>query len=305
MIGQAVLQCGYRELLPKWTRPPPCGGQLTSNTHANDTSTDRRSRSELKTTGDRGRMDRPRGRRRSAALPADAGLQRLHESDTCLDFDRVRRTGDPEVVFGTGKTPRQVVRILEELHAAHPHRAILATRLEAEATALVATALPAASIDRRSRTVTLGPMPSPRGVVSIVCAGTSDEPVAREAAVTAEVFGASAEVIMDVGIAGLHRILGVQKQLDRADCVVVIAGMEGALASVVGGLTGVPVVAVPTSVGYGASFEGLAALLAMLNSCAPGVTVVNIDNGFGAAVFAARVARRTAVSPTAHRNESG
>jgi NCAIR mutase (PurE)-related protein len=127
--------------------------------------------------------------------------------------------------------------------------------------------------------------------VAVVSAGTSDAPVAREAALTVQVFGAEVEVINDVGVAGLHRVLGVRDRLTRADCLVVVAGMEGALPSVVGGLTGVPLVAVPTSVGYGASFGGLAALLGMLNSCAPGVTVVNIDNGFGAGVFAARVAR--------------
>jgi NCAIR mutase (PurE)-related protein len=125
----------------------------------------------------------------------------------------------------------------------------------------------------------------------VVSAGTSDAPVAAEAALTARVFGASVEVVNDVGVAGLHRVLSVRPVLLGSDCLVVVAGMEGALPSVVGGLTGVPLVAVPTSVGYGASFGGVAALLAMLNSCAPGVTVVNIDNGFGAGVFAARVAR--------------
>jgi hypothetical protein len=127
--------------------------------------------------------------------------------------------------------------------------------------------------------------------VLVICAGTSDLPVAAEAATTARVFGAEADTIGDVGVAGLHRLLSVRDRLDDANALVVVAGMEGALPSVVGGLTGVPIVAVPTSVGYGASFGGLAALLAMLNSCAPGVTVVNIDNGFGAAVHASRIAR--------------
>ena len=140
----------------------------------------------------------------------------------------------------------------------------------------------------------LGPLPQPRGRVAVVSAGTSDAPVAREAAVTIGVFGAGVDVINDVGVAGLHRVLGERSRLAEADCLVVVAGMEGALPSVVGGLTGVPLVAVPTSVGYGASFGGLAALLAMLNSCAPGVTVVNIDNGYGAGVHAARVARQSA-----------
>jgi NCAIR mutase (PurE)-related protein len=129
------------------------------------------------------------------------------------------------------------------------------------------------------------------GKVLVICAGTSDLPVAHEAATTARVFGANADVITDVGVAGLHRLLRVRERLEEANALVVVAGMEGALPSVVGGLTGVPLVAVPTSVGYGASFNGLAALLAMLNSCAPGVSVVNIDNGFGAAVHASRIAR--------------
>jgi NCAIR mutase (PurE)-related protein len=137
-------------------------------------------------------------------------------------------------------------------------------------------------------------MPVARGTVAVVSAGTSDGPVAAEAALTARVYGAAVDFIADVGVAGLHRVLAARDRIDSADCLVVVAGMEGALPSVVGGLTGVPLVAVPTSVGYGASFGGLAALLAMLNSCAPGVSVVNIDNGFGAGVFAARVARRAA-----------
>ena len=231
--------------------------------------------------------------------------QAYQRTDAHLDFDRLRRTGDPEVVLGRGKTPEQVVGILAELHAAHPERAVLVTRLEEEAMLAVSTALPGAVVDRRAATATIGPLPSPRGSVCIVCAGTSDLPVAREAAVTTEVFGASVELVVDVGVAGLHRVLGVQEKLQQADCVVVVAGMEGALASVVGGLTGVPVVAVPTSVGYGASFEGLAALLAMLNSCSPGVAVFNIDNGFGAGVFAARVARRSGSSAVPEPDPAG
>jgi pyridinium-3,5-biscarboxylic acid mononucleotide synthase len=143
-----------------------------------------------------------------------------------------------------------------------------------------------------ARCATLGPLPTPAGRVVVVSAGTSDAPVAAEAALTAAVHGAGVHVVQDVGVAGLHRLLAVRDQLEDADCLVVVAGMEGALPSVVGGLVGVPLVAVPTSIGYGASFGGLAALLAMLNSCAPGITVVNIDNGYGAGVFAARVARR-------------
>ncbi len=211
-----------------------------------------------------------------------------------VDVDRAARTGDPEVVYGAGKTPDQVVAILRALHDKHPERAVLATRLSAEALDVVAEALPDAEIDLVARAVTLGPMPQTRGTVAVVAAGTSDAPVAAEAALTIRVHGAAVDRIDDVGVAGLHRLLGVRDRLAEADCLVVIAGMEGALPSVVGGLTGVPLVAVPTSVGYGASLGGVAALLAMLNSCAPGVTVVNIDNGYGAGVYAARVARQSA-----------
>lgn len=211
-----------------------------------------------------------------------------------LDIDRAARTGDPEVVYGAGKTPGQVVSLLRTLRERHPDHAVLATRLSDAALDLVATELPDATVEPIARTATVGPVPTARGLVAIVSAGTSDAPVAQEAAVTAAVHGAAVDVITDVGVAGLHRVLGVRSRLLAADCLVVVAGMEGALPSVVGGLTGVPLVAVPTSVGYGASFGGLAALLGMLNSCAPGVTVVNIDNGYGAGVFAARVARQSA-----------
>ncbi len=211
-----------------------------------------------------------------------------------LDVDRARRTGDPEVVYGAGKSPDQVVSLLRSLHESHPDRAVLATRLSAESLRELTAELPDVVIDEVARAATLGPLPTPRGLVLIVSAGTSDATVARECAVTVRVFGARAGLINDVGVAGLHRVMAVRDELASADCLVVVAGMEGALPSVVGGLTGVPLVAVPTSVGYGASFNGLAALLGMLNSCAPGVSVVNIDNGFGAGVFAARVARRAA-----------
>lgn len=207
-----------------------------------------------------------------------------------VDLERAARTGDPEVVYGAGKTPEQVVAILRSLQEQHPERAVLATRLSDEAQAAVVTL--GAEVDPVARAATLGPLPEPSGSVTVVSAGTSDAPVAAEAALTARVHGAGVHEIRDVGVAGLHRLLSVRDELERADCLVVVAGMEGALPSVVGGLTGVPMVAVPTSIGYGASFGGLAALLAMLNSCAPGVTVVNIDNGYGAGVFAARVARR-------------
>jgi pyridinium-3,5-biscarboxylic acid mononucleotide synthase len=215
---------------------------------------------------------------------ADLGYARL-------DTDRAARTGDPETVYGGGKTPAQIVEILRRLHEAHPDRAILATRLSDAAISAVREAHPSAAVDEMARAVTVGDPPDPQGVVVVVSAGTSDGPVAAEAALTARVYGAEVRVINDVGVAGLHRVLSARSELAAANCLIVVAGMEGALPSVVGGLTGVPLVAVPTSVGYGASFGGIAALLAMLNSCAPGVTVVNIDNGFGAGVFAARVAR--------------
>ena len=215
---------------------------------------------------------------------ADLGYARL-------DLHRALRTGDPEVVYGAGKSPDQVVELLQLL-AAHGDRPAVVTRLTDEALERVAGAFPDAHVDTAARTAAVGALPEPRGTVRVVAAGTSDAPVAAEAAFVARAFGAGVERIDDVGVAGLHRLLAVRDRLDTADCLVVVAGMEGALPSVVGGLTGVPIVAVPTSVGYGASYGGVAALLAMLNSCAPGVVVCNIDNGFGAGVFAARVARR-------------
>lgn len=208
-----------------------------------------------------------------------------------LDLERAARTGDPEVVYGAGKTPEQVVALLRDLGRAHPDRAVLATRLSPEALHLVAAELPGADVDPVARTATYGPTPPPHGKVAVIAAGTSDLPVAGEAAATVRAFGAAVELIVDVGVAGLHRILGARDRFADADALIVIAGMEGALPSVVGGLTGIPIVAVPTSIGYGASFGGLAALLGMLNSCAPGVVVTNIDNGFGAGVHAARIAR--------------
>lgn len=210
-----------------------------------------------------------------------------------LDLDRAARTGDPEVVFGEGKSAEQVVAALAALAQAHPDRAVLATRVGPDAQRLAASRLPGAVVDEVGRTVALGPMPTAAGTVAVVSAGSSDAPVVAEALTTLAAFGAGAVVVRDVGVAGVHRVLAAREQLAAADAVVVVAGMDGALPSVVGGLTGSPVVAVPTSVGYGASFGGVAALLTMLNSCAPGVVVVNIDNGFGAAVHAARIARRS------------
>lgn len=211
-----------------------------------------------------------------------------------LDVDRAGRTGDPEVVYGQGKTPAQVVEALRQLHRHHPGRQVLATRLEPEAREAVRAALPDADVDDASRTAVLGTPRAGTGRVLVLAAGTSDGPVAAEAAITAAVHGAEVERIDDVGVAGLHRLLAVADRLDAADCLIVVAGMEGALPSVVGGLTGKPLVAVPTSTGYGVGAGGITALHAMLNSCSPGVVVVNVDNGYGAGVHAARVARASA-----------
>lgn len=207
-----------------------------------------------------------------------------------VDTDRHSRTGDPEVVYAAGKSPAATVEIVSALREAAPDRAILITRAESGHIAALTTAWPEATVDHT--TVAVGPLPTPRGQVAIVSAGTSDRPVVAEAAMTVAAFGASPVTIDDVGVAGLHRVVSVRETLTAADVIIVVAGMEGALPSVVGGLVGTPVIAVPTSVGYGANFGGLSALLGMLNSCAPGVVVCNIDNGFGAGVFAARVARR-------------
>jgi NCAIR mutase (PurE)-related protein len=215
-----------------------------------------------------------------------------------LDTHRALRTGDPEVVYAEGKTAHQVVELLATLREAHPGRPAIATRLTDEAADVVGEAFADAAIDPIARAAAIGPLPDPAGTVCVIAAGTSDAPVAAEAAFVARAFGAGVTRIDDVGVAGIHRLLAVADTIDAADCLIVVAGMEGALPSVVGGLTGVPLVAVPTSVGYGASYGGLAALLAMLNSCAPGVVVTNIDNGFGAGVFAARVARRAQISAT-------
>jgi len=212
-----------------------------------------------------------------------------------VDHHRALRRGFPETVLAEGKTPEQVARILGSLAA--QSELVIATRASAEHFAAARADIPDAEYHEQARIIRVGPTPGPvadRPPVAVVTAGTSDIPVAEEAAVTAELAACSVERVWDVGVAGIHRLLEHREQLTRAGVIVVVAGMEGALASVVGGLVDVPVVAVPTSVGYGAAFEGLAALLGMLNSCASGVVVVNIDNGFGAGRFAAMVCRRTA-----------
>ena len=210
-----------------------------------------------------------------------------------LDHHRATRQGMPEVVFCQGKTPAQVVEICRRLAARG--EGFLATRADEGARAALAAAFPEARVSEIARVVHLAPAEPPavrtRGPILVVSAGTSDLPVAEEAAWTAEAFGNPVERLYDVGVAGLHRILRASDALGRAAVVIVVAGMEGALPSVVGGLVAAPVIAVPTSVGYGASLGGVAALLAMLNSCAAGIVVVNIDNGFGAAVAATRINR--------------
>ncbi len=208
-----------------------------------------------------------------------------------VDVDRRRRTGFPEVIFGQGKTPEEVLRIAQVILEREP--VLLATRVTREQFAAVQAQFPAAIFHERARCLTVErePLPRLRLPVAVVAAGTSDLPVAEEAAVTLEIFGNRVERIYDAGVAGLHRLLIETDRLRECAALVVVAGMEGALPSVVAGLVDKPVIAVPTSTGYGASFGGLAALLGMLNSCGSGVTVVNIDNGFGAAYAAATINR--------------
>ncbi len=206
-----------------------------------------------------------------------------------VDHHRSLRQGFPEVIFGQGKTPHQVAAIAEKIVAAGHN--LLVTRTTVEAHAAVLDRLPAAGFDALSRTITLrtaAPAPG-RGTIVVAAAGTSDLAVAEEAAISADIMGNTVDRIYDVGVAGLHRLLAEHTRLLAAHVVIVVAGMEGALPSVVGGLVSAPVVAVPTSVGYGTSLGGLTALFAMLNSCASGVSVVNIDNGFGAAAVASAI----------------
>lgn len=212
-----------------------------------------------------------------------------------VDTHRKLRTGYPEVVYCAGKTSEQVAGIMSRL--AEHHDAVLGTRAAPEQAEAVRAALPDAVYHLPARIIEARRSPRPAvdpaaKSILVIAAGTSDLPVAEEAAVTAEALGAPVDRLYDVGVAGLHRLLDARDRIDRAGVIIVVAGMEGALASVVGGMVEQPVVAVPTSVGYGASFQGLAALLAMLNSCATGVAVVNIDNGFGAGFFAHLISQR-------------
>jgi NCAIR mutase (PurE)-related protein len=210
-----------------------------------------------------------------------------------IDHHRALRKGFPEVIFGQGKTARQISEIAQRIVANGQHA--LVTRLDEPKAQEVRVGLPALRYYPDARIGALGEPPAPtadQGVILVVAAGTADLPVAEEAAVTAELMANTVDRLYDVGVAGLHRLLGSVEKLRAASVVIVVAGMEGALPSVIGGLVDRPVIAVPTSVGYGASFNGLAALLAMLNSCATGVTVVNIDNGFGAAAAATLMNRK-------------
>jgi pyridinium-3,5-biscarboxylic acid mononucleotide synthase len=208
-----------------------------------------------------------------------------------LDVDRRRRTGIPEVVFGPGKTPEQIFALLAELRARDPGAPALATRCPARVLDDAAARFPGQAVlaDQQAGTVTVGALPPARGHVLIVTAGTTDLNVARECAATLAVLGVGADVLADVGVAGLGRLLARLDDLRAAECVVVVAGMDGALPSVVAGLVSAPVIGVPTSVGYGVAAGGLAAAASMLSSCSPGLAVVNIDNGFGAAVHAAKI----------------
>jgi pyridinium-3,5-biscarboxylic acid mononucleotide synthase len=231
-------------------------------------------------------------------LSPDAAVERLRHFPfedlgiAKVDHHRVLRNGMPEVILGLGKSPKQVARIFGSL-AEHGGN-VLATRATEEQYGAVAERVPAAKYRPLARAIILkrDRKKYGKGVIAVVSAGTSDIPVAEEALVTAEMMGNTVAHVYDVGVAGIHRLLAHRATLARARVIIVCAGMEGALPSVVGGLVGVPVIAVPTSVGYGASFDGLAALLGMMNSCASNVSVVNIDNGFGAGYVASLINRK-------------
>lgn len=235
---------------------------------------------------------------REGGLSVDEALESLRDLPyedlgyAALDHHRALRTGFPEVVLGTGKTPQQIAAIAEKL-AARSDR-VLVTRADAEAYRLVRERVPDATYEVAARAIVVDrAREAKRPGMAVCCAGTADLPVAEEARVTAELMGSAVDQMYDVGVAGLHRLLDKAERLRAAKAIVVVAGMEGALPSVVAGLVPAPVIAVPTSVGYGASFRGLAPLLAMLNACAAGVSVVNIDNGFGAGYVAAVINRQS------------
>ncbi|HZZ78723.1 MAG TPA: nickel pincer cofactor biosynthesis protein LarB [Gemmataceae bacterium] len=237
---------------------------------------------------------------RSGALDIEAAAVRLGQPAIAelgfasVDLHRRQRCGFPEVIFCQGKTSAWVEAVVHELVAARQH--CLATRVSDEQAAHLAGVFPNAEQDRVARTFWLpcGMPDPPIGTVTIITAGTSDLPVAREALVTAQALGTQAGLLVDVGVAGIHRLLRHAADFAKADAIVVVAGMDGALPSVVGGLVDCPVIAVPTSVGYGAAFSGVAPLLTMLNACSANVVVVNIDSGFKAGYVAALIARRAA-----------
>jgi NCAIR mutase (PurE)-related protein len=236
---------------------------------------------------------------RSGALTHEAAHERLLQflrqapfenlGFARVDHHRALRQGCPEVIFGPGKTPDQIASIAERIVA--DGHSLLVTRTDRHAFEAVSVKLSKAKFHDLARTITLplGELPPGKGTIAVAAAGTADLPVAEEAAVCAELMGNVVDRVYDVGVAGLHRLLAEHARLMQARVIIVVAGMEGALPSVVGGLVSVPVIAVPTSVGYGASFGGLTALMAMLNSCASGISVVNIDNGFGAAAVASAI----------------
>jgi len=229
------------------------------------------------------------GVRREQVLRAFQAAPVVNLGFAQVDTHRALRKGFPEVIFGGGKTPAQVVKIAAKL--VEREQRILVTRVGPDHARALKKELKRAVYHEVARCVTIEkkPLPKRAGTIAVICAGTSDLPVAEEAAVTAEIMGNRVERVNDVGVAGVHRLFNRLDVIQRANVVIVVAGMEGALPSVVGGLVDKPVIAVPTSIGYGASFGGIAALLAMLNSCASGVTVVNIDNGFGAGFAASQI----------------
>lgn len=218
-----------------------------------------------------------------------------------VDTDRQRRCGFPEVIFGAGKTASEVLGISRTILANHGQ--LLVSRATQEQFDAVRTDFPGAVFHSRARCITVErePLAQYGGAVGVICAGTSDLPVADEAAVTLAIFGNRVERINDAGVAGIHRLIAERERMEACNVLIVVAGMEGALPSAVAGLVSKPVIAVPTSVGYGASFGGLAALLGMLNSCGSGVTVVNIDNGFGAGYAAAQINRLLHIASAASR----
>ena len=233
---------------------------------------------------------------KTGKVSVEEALERLalsyeHVGFANVDVGRQLRTGIAEVLFCQGKKPEQIVKIARTIHRRTGK--LLATRAEPEVYKLVRQAIPRARYNEAARAITVGKhRKKPGRQILVVTAGTSDIPVAEEAVVTVEFLGHPVERVYDVGVAGIHRLFSNIRKLRRASVIIVVAGMEGALASVVGGLVSVPVIGVPTSVGYGVSLRGISSLLTMLNSCAPGVTVVNIDNGFGAGVAASLINTR-------------